>query len=142
MIASQQASRTNIAASSPWVSQLAYSRAVGVDGHVFVSGTLPIDHHGQLVGGNDAYLQAKHVLQIIEMALLESGVSTADVVRIRIYLKDYADLSSVAKAQFEVFEHIRPACTVLKSALVREEYLVQIDVDAFCPAHIATSEVG
>jgi enamine deaminase RidA (YjgF/YER057c/UK114 family) len=142
MSVSQQESRTKIATSTPWASLLSYSRSVEADGHVFVSGTLPIDNQGRLVGGNDAYLQTKHVLKIIDTALLDSGLSIADVVRLRIYLTDYADLTSVAKAQFEVFEHIRPACTVLKSELIREEFLVQIDVDAIRSAPKVSGEVG
>jgi enamine deaminase RidA (YjgF/YER057c/UK114 family) len=126
------APRLNIPANTPWASLLAYSRAVASGGHVYVSGTLPVDAQGRLVGEDDAYLQAKQVLEIIGAALRDAGAEASDVVRIRIYLRDYEDLEPVARAQFEVFEHIRPACTVLKAELARPEFRVQMDAEA-CP---------
>lgn len=122
--------RVNIPARSSWASVLAYSRAVAVNGHVAVSGTLPVDADGNLVGGTDAYLQARHVFAIILQALGEAGATPVDVVRIRIYLQDYADFEAIARAQFEAFEQVRPACTVLRVGLVRQEYRVQVDADA------------
>jgi enamine deaminase RidA (YjgF/YER057c/UK114 family) len=123
--------RTNVPTNSPWAQQLSYSRAVAIDGHVFVSGTLPIDAEGRLVGGDDPYLQAKQVLKVMVAALADASVDVTDVVRIRIYLRDYEDLASIAKAQFELFEHIRPACTVQKTELIGNEYRVQMDAEAF-----------
>ncbi|MCX7172656.1 MAG: Rid family hydrolase [Proteobacteria bacterium] len=127
--------RINVSANTPWASLLAYSRAVAVGGQVFVSGTLPVDPQGQLVGGEDAYLQARQVLALIVAALGEAGAEVSDVVRMRIYLRDYEDLEAVARAQLEVFEHCRPACTVLRADLARREFRVQMDAEA----HITTS---
>ncbi len=122
--------RTNIPARSRWASVLAYSRAVAVDGHVSVSGTLPVDESGALVGGSDAYLQARHVFSVVLGALAEAGAAPGDVVRIRIYLQDYADFEAIARAQYEFFEHVRPACTVMQVGLVKPEFRVQVDADA------------
>ncbi len=123
--------RKNVPANSPWATQLSYSRAVAIDGHVFVSGTLPVDSEGNLVGGDDPYLQTKQVLKVIAAALVDANVEMADVVRIRIYLRDYEDIAAIAKAQFELFEQIRPACTVQKSELIGKEYRVQMDAEAY-----------
>jgi enamine deaminase RidA (YjgF/YER057c/UK114 family) len=96
------AARRQVPARTAWAQKLAYSRAVVVDRQVFVSGILPVDGNGQLVGGGDAYLQARQVLALLQVALHEAGASLADVVRLRIYLSDAADLDDVARAQFEV----------------------------------------
>src|SRR5690606_34736929 len=104
--------RLAVPARTAWAGMLAYSRAVRVGRHVFVSGTLPVDEQGRLVGGDDAGLQARHVLTLIQQAIAEAGADICDVVRLRIYLRDMADLAAVAAAQWAVFEHVRPACTV------------------------------
>jgi|JI9StandDraft_2_1071091.scaffolds.fasta_scaffold62779_2 enamine deaminase RidA (YjgF/YER057c/UK114 family) len=134
------ATRWQVPARTAWARTLAYSRAVVVDGQVFVSGTLPVDDRGERVGGDDAYLQARQVLHLLQAALQEAGAALADVVRLRIYLVDAADLAEVARAQFEAFEEVRPACTVLVSALAAPGFRVQMDADALLPAR--TSHVG
>jgi enamine deaminase RidA (YjgF/YER057c/UK114 family) len=76
--------RINIAANTPWAARLAYSRAVAVGDHVLVAGTLPVDALGQLVGADDAYLQARQVLKVMLDALRQAGAEASDVVRLRI----------------------------------------------------------
>lgn len=129
-------SRWQVPARTAWARTLAYSRAVVVDRQVFVSGTLPVDDRGERVGGDDAYLQARQVLQLLQAALHEAGAALADVVRLRIYLADAADLTEVARAQFETFEAVRPACTVLVTALAAPGFRVQMDADAVLPVRI------
>ena len=124
------AQRLQVPARTAWAQKLAYSRAVVVDRQVFVSGTLPVDSDGQLVGGDDAHLQAQQVLALMQAALHEAGATLADVVRLRIYLSDAADLDAVARAQFEAFEAVRPACTVLVTRLAAPGFKVQMDADA------------
>ncbi len=122
--------RRLVPAHTPWARMLGYSRAVRVGAQVFVSGTLPVDEQGKLVGGDDARLQAAQVLQLIVAALGEAGASVSDVVRLRIYLRDYSDLPAIAAAQYAVFERVRPACTVVQSQLASPDYRVQMDADA------------
>ena len=126
--------RINIAANTPWAARLAYSRAVAVGDHVLVAGTLPVDAQGQLVGADDAYLQARQVLKVMLDALRQAGAEASDVVRLLSYLRDYQDLALVERAQFEVFEQIRPVCTLLRADLARPEFRVQMDADAFVGA--------
>lgn len=124
------AARRQVPARTAWARKLAYSRVLVVDRQVFVSGTLPVDASGQLVGGDDAFLQARQVLALMQAALQEVGATLADVVRLRIYLCDETDLDPVARAQFEAFEAVRPACTVLVTRLAAPGFRVQMDADA------------
>jgi enamine deaminase RidA (YjgF/YER057c/UK114 family) len=95
-----------------------------------VSGTLPVDWQGHLVGGDDVYLQTRQVLRLILGALIEVGASEKEVVRLRVYLRDYADFPDIAKAQFEVFEAVKPACTFVLTSFVNPEFKVQMEADA------------
>lgn len=130
--------RLEVPARTVWARTLAYSRAVRVGRHVFVSGTLPVDEEGRLVGGDDAFLQAQQVLKLMLDALSKAGAATGDVVRLRIYLRDMEDLSAVAAAQFAIFEHVRPVCTVVHSRLAQDHFRVQMEADAMLPVHRTT----
>ena len=122
--------RRLVPARSAWAGTLAYSRAVVHGQQVWVSGTLPVDAQGELVGGDDAYRQARQVLALIVSALDEAGSSAAQVVRLRIHLRDYGDLAAIARAEWEVFEHIRPACSVVQMSFNNPAYRVQMEADA------------
>lgn len=124
--------RVQVPARTAWADMLAYSRAVRVGAHVFVSGTLPVDEAGAIVG-KDAGTQAQRVLELISAALHEAGAGVADVVRLRIYLRDLADLPAVAREQLRVFRDVRPACTVVQTALAGDGFRVQMEADALLP---------
>jgi enamine deaminase RidA (YjgF/YER057c/UK114 family) len=127
---SEHPSRRAIPARTAWAETLAYSRAVVAGRQVFVSGTLPVDVDGRPVGDDDPYRQAQQVFRLIEAALTEAGAALADVVRLRLYLRDAADLDAVARAQREAFADVRPACTIVVTALALPGFRVQADADA------------
>jgi len=120
-----------VPARGPWAEQLAYSRAVIAGPTVHVSGTLPVDDDGGLAGGDDAYLQARRVFELVERALLAAGAGLDRVVRLRLYLRDAADLDAVARAQRERFLDVRPACTITVCALAFPQFRVQADAEAW-----------
>ncbi len=120
-----------ISSGGPWESVIGYSRAVKAGPYVHVSGTTAtVD--GELQHKGDAYGQAKVAFSIIEKALAQVQYSLGDVVRVRIYLKDEADMDAVGKANGELFSEIRPALTILAGVkFINPEMLVEIEVDAY-----------
>ena len=114
-----------------WEPLVGYCRAVRVGPHVAVSGSAPVDAEGQLVGPNDAYLQAKRCIEIIAAALEEAGAGLQHVVRTRMFVTDISRWEEIAKAHQEAFADITPATSMVEvSRLIGDGMLVEIEADA------------
>lgn len=126
--------RQLIGTGTPWESQVGYSRAVRVGGHVFVAGTTASDEQGQTVAVGDPYGQTKYILEKIASALQQVGGSLKDVVRTRMFVVDISQWEQIGRAHGEVFRNTRPAATMVEVArLVSPDHLVEIEVDAMLP---------
>jgi enamine deaminase RidA (YjgF/YER057c/UK114 family) len=123
--------RQNISSGSPWETVVAYSRAVNVNGHVFVAGTTASNESGEVQSPGDPFGQTVFVLKKIEQALAECGGSLADVVRTRIFVTNIKQWEEIGRAHQKFFAGINPACTMVEvSRLVSDGLLVEIEADA------------
>jgi enamine deaminase RidA (YjgF/YER057c/UK114 family) len=114
-----------------WEPVVGYSRAVRVDGRIWVSGTTSTGSDGAIVGKGDPYAQAKQAIANIERALAAAGAVLADVVRTRIFVTDIAHWQEIGRAHGEAFADIRPASTMVEVArLIDPDLLVEIEADA------------
>jgi enamine deaminase RidA (YjgF/YER057c/UK114 family) len=114
-----------------WEPVVGYSRAVRVDGRIWVSGTTSTGSDGSIVGKGDPYAQAKQAITNIERALAAAGAVLADVVRTRIFVTDIAHWQDIGRAHGEAFANIRPATTMVEVArLIDPDLLVEIEADA------------
>jgi enamine deaminase RidA (YjgF/YER057c/UK114 family) len=124
-------SRTCVSTGTTWEALAGYARAVRVGPHIWVSGTTATDAHGNVAGAGDAAVQTRFILDKIEGALMQLGASLDDVVRTRVYVRDLADWDPVARIHGEVFGSIRPANTLVQAQLVGDDYLVEIEAEAY-----------
>lgn len=123
--------RINYSSGAKWEDIVGYSRAVKVGNVVEVTGTVSADNNSQLVGGDDAYVQTKFVIQKIEKVLEQAGATLKDVVRTRIFVTDISRWEEYGRAHGEFFKHIKPCTTMVEvSKLISPEYLVEIEATA------------
>lgn len=114
-----------------------YSHAVSFDGRlVVVSGQLPLDAQGQLVGTGDPEAQVRQVFANLATALAAAGATMAHVVKLTVFLTDMADLPAFRRARDDYIDRDNPPASslVAVSALVNPAFRVEIEALAAVPA--------
>jgi reactive intermediate/imine deaminase len=91
-----------------------YTDAVRAGDLLFVSGVVPVDGEGRLVGGDDVVAQARQVFANIGAVLAAAGATFADVVKVTVYLLDVDDRAAINPVRQEVFGDARPASTLVE----------------------------
>jgi enamine deaminase RidA (YjgF/YER057c/UK114 family) len=112
-----------------WEELAGYSRAVRIGDRILVSGTTATGPEG-LVGGDDAAVQTRFIIDKIGDAIGQLGGRLEDVVRTRVFVSDMQHWETVARVHGERFGNIRPANTLVEARLVGEGYLVEIEAEA------------
>ena len=121
--------RKFISSGSPWEALAGYSRAV-VDGRwVFVSGTVGYDLRAN-TWPPTAQAQVEMSLDIIERALRDAGAALRDVVRVRAFVPDRADVDAVSSVLKRRLGAARAANTTVCSPLAVGEAKVEIEAEA------------
>ncbi len=111
-----------------------FTDAVAAGGLLFVSGIVPVDDAGRLVGDDDVVAQARQVFANMEAVLASAGCSFADVVKVTVFLTDVNDRPSVNPVRQEVFGETRPASTLVEvSALVIPGARIEVEAIAVLP---------
>ena len=98
---------------------------------IYVSGTVPVDPAGKIVGVGDVAAQTRCVLEAIRDVLEAAGASLSDVVFNQVFLADLADFRAMNEAYAEYFPEDPPARYCIQAPLVREEFLVEIAAIAY-----------
>lgn len=91
-----------------------YTDAVRVGDLLFVSGCVPTDADGNVVGGNDVAAQARKVFENIGAILAAAGATFADVAKVTVYLTDVDDRPAINPVRQEVFGDAKPASTLVE----------------------------
>jgi len=111
-----------------------YTDAVVADGWIWVSGMLPLDATGTLIGGDDVVAQAERVHENIAAVLAKAGAGFEDVVKVTVYLRRIEDRAAVNTVRRQFFGESRPTSTLVEvSALALPDALVEIDAIARRP---------
>ena len=106
----------------------ALSPGVVVGDFLFVSGHVATDSSGALVGEGDAEAQSRQIMDNIRGVVTAAGGKMEDVAKITCFITDIAYYPGYSKVRAETWPKDPPASsTVVVSALVRPEFLVEVE---------------
>jgi 2-iminobutanoate/2-iminopropanoate deaminase len=91
-----------------------YTDAVRAGDLLFVSGCVPVDSDGRLVGGDDVVAQARQTFENVGAVLAAGGSSFADVAKVTVFLTDVDDRAKINPVRQEFFGDTRPASTLVE----------------------------
>jgi isochorismate pyruvate lyase len=116
---------------APWEKLVGYCRAIRRGPSVYVSGTAPVDDHGDTYAPGDAYAQARRCLELIERALAGFALDRRSIVRTRMFVTDITRWADFGRAHAEFFGEDVPATSMVEiRRLIAPEMLIEIEADA------------
>jgi reactive intermediate/imine deaminase len=108
-----------------------YTDAVRVGDLLFVSGCVPVDSEGRLVGGDDVVVQARQTFENVGAVLTAGGSSFGDVAKVTVFLTDVDDRAKINPVRQEFFGDARPASTLVEvSALAIPGAKIEVEAVA------------
>ena len=111
-----------------------YTDAVRAGDLLFVSGCVPVDGAGRLVGGDDVIAQARQVFANVARVLAAAGATFADVVKVTVYVTDIGDRERINTVRQDVFGATRPASTLVEvGALAVPGAKLEVEAVALLP---------
>jgi len=125
-------SKSYVSTGSPFEEAIGYSRAVAVDGWVFVAGTTGYDYTTMTMP-ESIVDQCRNALETIGKALAEVGASLDDVVRVNYIVPDASEWEACWPITSEAFAQARPAAMMISAALQNPEMKIEIEVTARLP---------
>jgi len=111
-----------------------YSQGVVSNGHIFLSGQIPLDSHGELLDGN-IQEQVALVFQNIQHLLETQNCTLQNIVKLTVFLKDIQDFDAVNDKMIELLEEPYPARSLIQAAALPKNVDVEIEVIAGLNEH-------
>ncbi len=99
---------------------------------VYISGQVPTDSQGNIVGSNITE-QAHQVFKNCKAALELAEASFDDVVKVNVYLTDVNYFAAMNEVYKQYFPSMPPARTTVGTPLARLGLLIEIDMIAYAP---------
>ena len=102
---------------------------------IYVSGQVPLDQRGTLVGPGDFRRQAEQVFANLEAGLAAAGATTADLVKLTFYVRDLGQLATLREVRDRHVNAAAPPASTLVEvrALFRDDVLLEVDAVAAVP---------
>ncbi len=104
-----------------------YSQAIRAGDLLLVSGQLPLDPGGALVGAGDIKAQTRRVLDNIAAILRETGSSLEQVVKTTVFLTNLDDFAGMNEVYAGVFQSPYPARSTVEIGRLPGSMLLEIE---------------
>ena len=111
-----------------------YSQGVVSNGHVFLSGQIPLNSNGELLDGN-IQEQVALVFQNIQHLLETQNCTLQNIVKLTVFLKDIENFDAVNDKMIELLEEPYPARSLVQAAALPKNVDIEIEVIAGLNKH-------
>ena len=111
-----------------------YSQGIVSNGHIFLSGQIPLNSNGELLDGN-IQEQVALVFQNIRHLLETANCTLQNIVKLTVFLKDIEDFDAVNDKMIELLEEPFPARSLVQAAALPKNVDVEIEVIASLNEH-------
>lgn len=109
-----------------------YSQAIKAGGFLYISGQVPLDPQTMMVVPGCVACQTEQVLKNICAILTTQGLTTADVVKTTVFIKDMNDFTKVNEVYATYFSEEPPARSCVEVSRLPKDVLVEIEAIAVC----------
>jgi reactive intermediate/imine deaminase len=100
---------------------------------VYISGQVPMDAKGNVVGAGDFRAQATQVFENLKTALAAAKAGFGDVVKTNYYVLDMSNIAVLREVRAKYLAGAPPASTLVEvKKLANDAFLVEIEVVAVC----------
>ena len=113
-----------------------YTHVVEVRGGrtIYISGQVPLDQAGNVVGQGDFAAQTTQVFENLKHALAAAGATFDNVVKNNMYVTDMSNIQTLREIRLKYYGKNAPASTLVEiSKLARPEFMIEIEVIAVLP---------
>ncbi|MBO9727948.1 MAG: RidA family protein [Chitinophaga sp.] len=118
-----------------------YSQAavidLGANKMIILSGQVPLNAKGDLVGKDNFEQQAEQVFTNIQKVIAAAGGKMSDLVKLSYFIRDTKNLKTLraVRDQYIDIQHPPASTLVQVSSLFREDVLLEIEATAVIPSH-------
>lgn len=100
---------------------------------VYISGQVPMDAKGNVVGAGDFRAQVTQVFENLKTALAAAHAGFTDVVKSNYYVLDMSNIAVLREVRAKYWGSEAPASTLVEvKKLANDAFLVEIEVVAVC----------
>jgi 2-iminobutanoate/2-iminopropanoate deaminase len=110
---------------------IGYSHIAKIGDTVHVSGQLPLDQEGNIVGKDNMVLQTEKTYENLKKCLESVGATINDIVMLRVFVTDLEEFQKTGEVRKKYFGKYRPATTGLEiSRLYFDDAMIEVEATA------------
>jgi enamine deaminase RidA (YjgF/YER057c/UK114 family) len=110
---------------------IGYSHIAKIGDTVHVSGQLPLNQEGKIVGKGDMTLQTEKTYENLKKCLESVGATINDIVMLRVFVTDLEEFQKTGEVRKKYFGKYRPATTGLEiSRLYFDDAMIEVEATA------------
>jgi len=106
-----------------------YSQGIVSNGHIFLSGQIPLDKNGKLHDGT-IQEQVELIFENIGHLLETQNCNFQNIIKLTVFLRDIADFDAVNSKMIELLEEPYPARSLIQAAALPKNVDIEIEVIA------------